>query len=1018
MFFLILSAISSVFCAEPKIDRPDLDVVFISRMPRYPSLHARVTYNDLNKPRLIDPQKDGNIAKFFPTAGEKVTFTAHFTNKGPRIAGNVAYVWKIDGKEAGSGACGAPGYNEVATQTMEWIWQDGPHTVTFQLDPGGAIDDFAAVNNQKTDRTDALGFLFFCRRDAYDRWNSEKNMRGTYSFEDWMNWHFDDMNRQFAEAVYPSCPDGCHERVRVDNFVVVDDQAQFAKTDNFGYSGYWDFRETHEPVAKPDGGLIHELGHQLGLIDQYGLYFPLYMNRLLNRYGEPIMKGYAFFQMNTNMFDPNAFRWSELTAAALNRQKGYPRGYFGTYLFDHAQGYSIRVLDRAGNPLGNADVTYYRSLAGMRKQQDGSTDARGLMQLANDNTPFYRIPYSPFAMKPTPFGTINILGSNSMLCFHVRANGQEDFVMTEAAWFLVSYWRSGDTHTIVDLKTSIGPPGGPEPPASVRAIWAPGSRVRLTWVASESGGAISYRVYRSHLASPWSADMVGPDQIGKDIKGTEFDCPSPGPAMMFFVTAVNEQGIEGAASRQLWVPHPRPLNEPMHVAYDWKNDRVILSSGEQMQSLSEKRGFWPITYWDAGYRGVAMNADGDLLAVVANAILLFDMSAPTPEAQTITYGGIDGEPRFKNPRDVAVDGKDTVVVADTGNGRAVVLSRSGKVVALLGGEGPDDGKIQEPVSVAILPDGAIALGDAKLHGILIATLDEKGGAAYRTLPLPAAASYPADLLVDAQGRLIVVDSGTKSVYVAPHGAGADNDRFTSLQENFVNPTSAAILNDGSLLVYDSGKEGMDAFVITKGNRVSSFMRAYSADRNREYSCIPPRLLQNYVPSVDRAAWHIVGPFPNDGMEGFDTAYPPENEKRFDFGRDYASVYGKNRWQELPPRGCPDGEFINFDRCFTPNDNVCAYAAAVIVSDIARQAKLLTGSDDTITVWLNGENVVSKKGPRGATKDEDQVLVTLKAGENRVLVKVCDAGGGWGFYFRVADPASGAMPADLRYKHGK
>jgi hypothetical protein len=139
------------------------------------------------------------------------------------------------------------------------------------------------------------------------------------------------------------------------------------------------------------------------------------------------------------------------------------------------------------------------------------------------------------------------------------------------------------------------------------------------------------------------------------------------------------------------------------------------------------------------------------------------------------------------------------------------------------------------------------------------------------------------------------------------------------------------------------------------------------------------------------------------MAGFDTAYPPESEQQFDFSREYAGVCGPIRWQALPARGCPDGEFINFGRCFAPNENVCAYAATTISSESARKVRLLTGSDDTITIRLNGEKVVSKKVLRAATKDEDDTTVTLNPGENRVLVKVCQAGGGWGFYFRVAEP---------------
>ena len=72
----------------------------------------------------------------------------------------------------------------------------------------------------------------------------------------------------------------------------------------------------------------------------------------------------------------------------------------------------------------------------------------------------------------------------------------------------------------------------------------------------------------------------------------------------------------------------------------------------------------------------------------------------------------------------------------------------------------------------------------------------------------------------------------------------------------------------------------------------------------------------------------------------------------------------------------------------------------------RKVRMLTGSDDTITMWVNGEKVLAKNVSRGVTKDEDKTDVTLKKGENRVLIKVCQGIGGWGLAFRIVDPETG------------
>jgi hypothetical protein len=1029
VFALAAALTAAQFAAAgPPIDKPDLDVVCISRTPRYPSLHGEVNYVDLNKPYLR-PEAE-QLKKFFPEKGETVTFTAKFTNKGTRIEGQVEYCWKIDGQVIKAGAVEAPPYlpkpmyEPWATTSLEWVWQDGPHTVTFELDPNGRIDEFSRVNSTRTDRTDSLGFLFSATRDAYDDWNAEKNMIGTYSFEDWMNWHFDEMNRQFERAVYPSTPTGCDERVHVDTFVVVDTPDDMKNVDHSGYSGAWTFRHTQrkpgERAGTYDAGLIHELGHQLGLIDQYAIGFSLFNNRLLDKYGQPVMTGYVFWQDDSNMYSPGAMRWSELSACALNRQKGYPRGYFGTYLFDHADGYSIRVLDKAGKPLPNARVTYYRAVAGLTKQQEGRTDKNGIMGLQNDDTPRYKIPFSPFQMHPTPFGRINILGNNSILCFHVEANDQEDFVMSEAAWFLVNSWRSGAKQVTVDIPTTIGPANGPRPPQNVRASWTDDGKIRIRWDPVEDKRApCTYNVYQFFLANAWAGRMNGPELAAERTDGAEVVVPCKGNSMRFFVTAVGENGLEGGASRRVWVTLPLRPNADVGIVYDRMRDRLILTGAwERVNSYSETAGFWPISYWLQTPRGAALDANANLLVALDGAhtsVRLLDLSSPTPSPELITYG--ERGPRsitFDKPRDVAVDGMGNVIVADTGNKRVVVLSPAGERLAQFGAGNPegvnistDSGpvtyeapELDEPISVAVLPDGRIVIGEAKRGELVVGKIEEKRKT-YTSLV--GKFPRPVDLLVDSHQNLIVVDQELKtvSVLVPPNYVTAK-----VIGKDFARPTSAAIGKDGTLLVYDAGRTGMDAFVRIEGalpKDTTYYIESLSREGLRSFSVLPAKLQAEHAPSIEREAWHIVGPFDNPNMEGFDTEYPPEKEKRFDFKRSYTGVGGKIAWQILPVKGCPDGEFVNLDACFSPNDAVCAYAAATIISDEERPVRFLTGSDDTITVWLNGKKVLANNVLRAAVPAQDQTDVTLAKGDNRVLVKICEGGGGWGFYFRIVDP---------------
>jgi len=67
-----------------------------------------------------------------------------------------------------------------------------------------------------------------------------------------------------------------------------------------------------------------------------------------------------------------------------------------------------------------------------------------------------------------------------------------------------------------------------------------------------------------------------------------------------------------------------------------------------------------------------------------------------------------------------------------------------------------------------------------------------------------------------------------------------------------------------------------------------------------------------------------------------------------------------------------------------------------------------GSDDGLTVWLNGEKVLSQDVPRGVSANQNTAELKLEPGENKLLFKVFNNSGGHGFYFstdvKPFDPA--------------
>ncbi|MYF56851.1 hypothetical protein F4225_14140 [Candidatus Poribacteria bacterium] len=82
------------------------------------------------------------------------------------------------------------------------------------------------------------------------------------------------------------------------------------------------------------------------------------------------------------------------------------------------------------------------------------------------------------------------------------------------------------------------------------------------------------------------------------------------------------------------------------------------------------------------------------------------------------------------------------------------------------------------------------------------------------------------------------------------------------------------------------------------------------------------------------------------------------------------------------------------------DDVTAYGLVVLVAPKAMEVQQLAGSDDSIKVWVNGKVVHTNATNRGRSRWQDEFTADLRRGNNLVMVKVSDRGGGWGMHFGV------------------
>jgi hypothetical protein len=147
-------------------------------------------------------------------------------------------------------------------------------------------------------------------------------------------------------------------------------------------------------------------------------------------------------------------------------------------------------------------------------------------------------------------------------------------------------------------------------------------------------------------------------------------------------------------------------------------------------------------------------------------------------------------------------------------------------------------------------------------------------------------------------------------------------------------------------------------------------------------------------------WHYIGPFDNSEKRGFDFAYPPERE--IDLTKRYRGKYDEVGWKEFSKFGI--GRMNNL-ALFANNDEACIYVFHEIVVAEPRVLPLSLGSDDTLSVWLNGERLIHENVERAAAPDQNQASLRLKKGKNQLLIKVCNAAGPWELYVCPELPAS-------------
>ncbi|MBN1344124.1 MAG: DUF3857 domain-containing protein [Phycisphaerae bacterium] len=146
-------------------------------------------------------------------------------------------------------------------------------------------------------------------------------------------------------------------------------------------------------------------------------------------------------------------------------------------------------------------------------------------------------------------------------------------------------------------------------------------------------------------------------------------------------------------------------------------------------------------------------------------------------------------------------------------------------------------------------------------------------------------------------------------------------------------------------------------------------------------------------------WMVIGPFANEENAGYNKVYGPETE--IDYNKMYQGRDRKVGWARLrhvDPTGA-----IDFDAVMYPNTRVLAYALTFVHADADTDAVVRFGAGQTVKLWINDRLLLEDDEEVGFVFDQYAAPCRLKAGWNKVLVKVCERSSVWKLALRFSTP---------------
>ena len=253
----------------------------------------------------------------------------------------------------------------------------------------------------------------------------------------------------------------------------------------------------------------------------------------------------------------------------------------------------------------------------------------------------------------------------------------------------------------------------------------------------------------------------------------------------------------------------------LYVA-DFGNDRIQkLDAERQLIAAWGGQGDGPGKFNDPC--GVAVDPSGHLWVADTFNSRIIKFSPDNKPIVTIVELGPKLDPgRFSGPRGIAIDADGNLYVTDTGSHRVVKLSPDGKVVGAWGRlkgdpkQGDGEGEFNEPVGIAVAPDGSVYVCDTKNARVQRFTADGKFVSQWKMDGWSPKHSSEAYVDVGADGTVWVTDPPAHRVLhltadgeqIAVLTTDADGKRLND-------PRGIAVSNErGSVYVVNKGSQNI------------------------------------------------------------------------------------------------------------------------------------------------------------------------------------------------------------------